>query len=241
MNQDLKNSQYRLRKTIGILGILLPVILLFFTNIFLNSLSHYYYTPASIFFIGIFSVFGLVLISYKGYDPDKTKNEKLSDDLITTVAGFSILVAVMIPTTCYDSGMQLSFCEDGYLFGHKDKIKGTIHLISAGIFLVLLGWMCIKQFTKSTNEDKKTKNSIYRICGSIVWACVGLLIVVFLIEKILHIDLNDTIRGYTFILESIAAWAFGIAWLIKGKIDEDWSETKVYVKQKVNTIFRKSQ
>ena len=74
-DQDIKSSYLRIRKTIGILGILLPGILLFTNNELLPSLSHYYYTPGALFFIAILAAFGLFLISYKGYNID-LENEK---------------------------------------------------------------------------------------------------------------------------------------------------------------------
>lgn len=221
--QELQNSQYRLRKTIGFLGIALPFIIFFVNQKLLSSISHYYYTSASIFFIGILFTFGLVLITYKGYSYNKGKNEKISDDLITTLAGVSILVTVLIPTECTGSGHTLLFCDNGYLFGHSNSVKGTIHLMSAAIFLFALGWMCIKQFTKSENPGSKRKNSVYRICGYIVWSCIAILMLIFSFEKMLSIDFNVYINGYTFMLESVAVWAFSIAWLIKGKINKDWN------------------
>lgn len=221
--QELQNSQYRLRKTVGYLGISLPIVIFIVNAGLLSSISHYYYTSASIFFVGILFTFGLVLISYKGYKKDKEKKEKTSDDLITSIAGISILITVLIPTKCTGSGSDLIFCEDGYLFGHNDSMKGTIHLVTAALFLFLLGWMCVKQFTKNQDEKLKLRNSTYRICGYVVWSCIGMLVVLFGLEKILSIDFNDYANGYTFILETVAVWAFGIAWLIKGKFDRDWN------------------
>lgn len=68
--KKLHNSQYRLRKAMGILGIALPILLLLNHNSLLSSMSHYYYTSASVFFIGILTAFGLILFTYEGYPLD---------------------------------------------------------------------------------------------------------------------------------------------------------------------------
>lgn len=219
--QELQNSQYRLRKAIGYLGMVLPIVIFVVNQGLLSSISHYYYTSASIFFIGILFTFGLVLIAYKGYPKDESRNGKASDDLITTIAGLAILITVLIPTACTGSGGKIKFCANGYLFGHQDSVMGAIHLISAAIFLFFLGWMCIKHFTR--NQKLKGKNTFYRTCGYVIWSCIGLLLVLFSAEKIFTVEIDSYVFGYTFILETIAVWAFGIAWLVKGKFDRDWN------------------
>ncbi len=217
--KDLDNSQYRIRKIVGILGISLPIMLYIISSAPLYSISHYYYTEGGVFFIGILSAFGLVLIAYEGYPIDTNKNEKLSDDLITTISGIAILMTVLIPTRCSGSGQELCYGEIAYLFGHDEPLKSAVHLLSAGIFLLSLGWMSLFQFTKSKNVERKNRNKIYRYSGYIIFACIALLVIIFSIEKVLNIDFNDYLRAYTFILEAIAVWAFGFSWIVKGEVD----------------------
>jgi hypothetical protein len=212
----LQNSQYRLRIIIGILGMLLPILIYVNHKDLLSSISHYYYTSSSVFFIGILFSFGLVLIAYRGYPIDPDSNEKYSDDWITTLAGIFIIVTVVIPTSCKDSLGDLQFCAEGYLFGHGNKTIGIIHLISAGAFLFFLGLMCYGKFTMGKSLSLKKKR-LYKICGILIWICIGLLIVLFVLEWILNKDFNSYLPGYTFYLETLAVWAFGIAWLVKGK------------------------
>ena len=231
--QDLKNSQYRLRQAIGFLGIILPIVIFIVNKGLLASISHYYYTSASIFFIGILFAFGLILISYKGYPKNKEGKDKANDDVITTIAGIAILITVLIPTKCSGSGSVLKFCNDkSYLFGHENAVWSAVHLISAAFFLFALGWMCIKQFTR--NKTLKGKNKFYRTSGYIIWSCIGLLVVLFALEKILDIEVDNYLFGYTFYLEAIAVWAFGIAWLIKGKADLDFNK---YVVKRLKTLM----
>lgn len=221
----LHNSQYRLRKTIGILGIALPILLMLNHTDLLSSMSHYYYTPSSIFFIGILVSFGLVLLTYQGYPKEEGKKELLSDATTTTLAAIFVFVAVLIPTNWEGALGEIYFRDnENYLFGHNDSFKGMVHLISAGLFLVLLGYMCFAKFTMSPN-DTPTRKRFYKICGITIWSSVGILIILFVIDShFMNDTLNDFFPAYTFWMEFVAVWSFAIAWLIKGKFDSDLSE-----------------
>lgn len=102
IKKDMLYSYYRIRKIIGILGILLPILIFAFYGELLSSISHYYYTKSTVFFIAILFAFGLLLISYKGYEKDKD-TEKLSDNLITHIGGVAALLVVLLPTACIGS------------------------------------------------------------------------------------------------------------------------------------------
>lgn len=233
--KELHNSQYRLRKTIGILGIALPLLLLVNHENLLASMSHYYYTSASIFFIGILIAFGLILFTYEGYPLDPSRKERLSDDSATTLAAICIFITVLIPTT-WDGAMgQIHFKNNThYLFGHANPIKGTIHLASAGLFLILLGYMCFAKFTMSKKITAARKR-FYQICGIAIWSSVAILIILFIIDsKLIDDKLNSYFPAYTFWFETIAVWAFGIAWLVKGKFEKDLVSISRKIKRKLN-------
>ena len=221
---EISQTDYRLRKCIGFLGIFLPTIIWLFHDQLLASISHYYYTNGSVFFIGILFSFALILLSYKGHKPKK--DEFFSDNILTNLAGLFALATVIIPTSCCNSGDETLKCIEDYLFGHQDGFFNTIHLICAGLFIFILGWMCIFKFTKSTRPERKKYNKLYKVCGYIVWTCVALIAFLFAIDKWTQLDLDTLIPGYTFILESIALYAFAIAWLVKGHLKEDWLQLK---------------
>ena len=216
------SSYLTIRKLIGTLGILLPILVYVGHGELLSSISHYYYTKSAVFFIAILTCFGLFLISYKGYE--KAENEWLSDDIITRIGGFCALLVVLLPTTCFEDDCgQLSDIDlsNGYLFGHANKFVGIIHLVSAGIFLIAMGWMSINRFTKGSH---KLKNKFYKFCGYTVWASIGILIVLFALDALLD---NFSLPTYSvYIFETIAVTAFGSSWLVKGKAIEDVIELK---------------
>lgn len=219
---NLDNSQYQLRKAIGVLGIALPVLLLLIHQELLASMSHYYYTSASVFFIGILFAYSLILFTYDGYKKDPLKKEILSDNAATSIASICIFITVLIPTE--PSGSMGTIWFEGnpfYLFGHEEAWLGTIHLISAGLFLILLGYMSHSKFTLS-DKLSDSKRKFYKWCGRITWICVALLVILFLLDDhVFNNELNTHLPAYVFWLELVGVWSFAIAWLIKGKFDRD--------------------
>ncbi len=222
--ENFEADLLRLRRCVGVLGLLLPTLMLGLHQKLLASMSHYYYTSSSIFFTGILFAFGLVLMAYRGYEKDS--DERFSDDQLTSFAGLFALITVIIPTSCYDSGDPAIICKDGYLLGHCSMGLNTLHLIAAGLFIIILGWMCIYKFTRSTKEVSMKKHRLYKICGFTIWAAVGSIGILIAIEKIFKIKVDDYLFGYVFILEAVALYAFAIAWLVKGKIDRDFKQLK---------------
>ena len=225
---DLLYSYYRIRKIIGILGLLLPVLIVVFYGDFLSSISHYYYTKSAVFFISILSAFGLFLISYKGYKRDKN-TEKLSDNIITHIGGIAALLVVIFPASCLGSNSyelsNICLSEDYPLFGHSNMIISTIHLIGAGTFFFTMGWMSVFRFTKGElTKEKQKKNKIYRFSGYIIWISIGILLIEFSIKKF-YPDFKITDYD-VFILETISVFAFGISWLIKGEAIKDIIDLK---------------
>lgn len=230
-NKEMLHSYYAIRKIIGTLGLLLPLLVVLFHEDILASLSHYYYAKSSVFFTSILAAFGLFLISYKGYEKD-SETEWLSDNLITHIGGFAVLLVVIFPTSCIDSMSDRinELCKAGThpLFGHNHALTNVLHLLSAGIFLFSMGWMSVFRFTKGTDvPGKKLKNLLYRVSGYTIWVCMGILLIEFLgglKYKGFYITKYDVI-----ILETISVFFFGTSWLIKGKMIKD----SIYIKNKI--------
>ena len=217
--KEIQQSDYRIRKLIGILGLALPLLLPISEGQLLSSISHYYYLPfSSLLFVIILSSFGLFLISYKGYKLDK--KEKVSDDLLTNIGGMAALIVVFFPTYCSGSESEVveKLCRSGDypLLGHNDPLTNTIHLVCAGIFIFTMGWMSKYKFTRGGNTSK---NKIYRICGNIVWGAIALLVLLFIADLIQ--DGFKITKYDVYILETIAIIPFGISWLVKGQAMED--------------------
>ncbi len=137
-------SYMRLRRFIGALGILMPIILIFGTMV-INaswkkcgfnfweslqpSLSHYYYSIMHIIFVGMLFLLGSFLITYKG----KLREEKI----VSTFAGICAYGVAIFPTIW--KGFN---CPECYMFLQTQYglpyYIGTIHFIFAAILLLLL-------------------------------------------------------------------------------------------------------
>ncbi len=222
--KDMLYSYYRIRKIIGLLGILLPILVYAFHGELLSSISHYYYSRSAVFFIAILFAFGLFLISYKGYEKDKD-TEILSDNLITHIGGIAAILVVLLPTACIGSNSAeiANMCQlQNYpLFGHDNATIRIIHLASAGVFLFIMGYMSIFRFTKGKlTDEKKIKNYVYRICGIAVWISIGILAIETILPNF-HFTKYDV-----FIFETVSVVAFGIAWLVKGEAIKDIIDLK---------------
>jgi len=211
-SRSLVISYLTLRKAIGILGMLLPVVL--FTGYFLlgqdcsfpPSISHFYYTDLGNLLIGVLCGVSLFLFCYKGYD----QGDKIA---ARTAALFAFLVA-MFPTNfgSYE-GMQCSRLVNG-----GNTVSNWIHYLSATILFSTFSFFCLVQFTKTDKRGplsaaKRMRNDIYVMCG---WIIIGCIVCIGLVSFIDPVYEQLKWIKPTFALEAIALFAFGFSWLIKG-------------------------
>ena len=196
----------RLRKWVGWLGMLLPVIVLTLClifqcvpdgHLFPDSISAtYYYAPTITPFMIILGAAGILLMCYRGYE--------LCDDIINTITGIAAECICLFP--CYN----LLYAYVG-TFQVPMEISSWIHNISAVVFFGLLAYNCLFIFTKSSGnmtENKKKRNIIYNVCG--IGMFVSLLAIVF-------VSIFDIWAG-TWAVEAVALFFFGIAFLTKADV-----------------------
>jgi hypothetical protein len=207
-----------LRKTVGWLGTLLPIVLLICNPIALQvesspcgwlpgSVSGYYYTPVRNVFVGALCGLGVFLIAYVGAD--------IGDRIITDLAGlFSILVA-FFPTKPSVAVTPSIRCQTVAQPSSGQQVVGVIHLVSAGCLFVLLAWMAIR-FTKTDapvlSPQKLRRNLIYKICAALILACVA----VAVLTSFLPMSVK-TLFPWLFAFEALAIFAFGVSWFVKGQ------------------------
>jgi len=216
--QEIKFKNYdiftyrRIRRTIGYLGISLPILLVglslisFFQTAVQPSISHYYYTNLREIFTGTLSAVGLFLICYKGYgNASIWKN----DNLLTNIAGIMALGVALFPTNPGDFRAKIYT-----LIPFGAKWLGWLHYGFAALLFLIFALLAINVFTiGQENETRAPKsilneNNIYRTCGY--------LIIVFVIL----VPISEALKIFTYstlVLEALSLFAFGIAWLIKGR------------------------
>lgn len=208
--QSLLISHLTLRKTVGIIGISLPLALIAWTflsgdcNRIQSSLSHYYYTPMRDYFVGTICSISLFLFAYKG--PDKI------DGILGNIAGTLGFIVAFFPT--YVLPEEVSDCIPQAI---DNNPFGIIHLACAGSFFIILACFALFLFTRSEETPtpkKRQRNILYRVCGILILFCLVLVSLYFS-----HHLFNDLIIQYNpiFILETIILWAFGLSWLVKGE------------------------
>lgn len=207
-----------LRITVGVLGMLLPVLLWLFTNVYSNyngcipSISHYYFTRSCGVLEIVVGVLAIFLLIYKG--------DKPIDFWLSTIAGIGALLLLLFPT--------------GNLFGLETGIYNNVtvtklidnpgrekfHLASAGTFLACLAFMSLFVFTRPNpklavqTHQKKLRNVIYVFCGVIMLLALATVLLCFIF---LEDDTWYNAHHITYWMEVVAVEFFGLSWMTKGK------------------------
>lgn len=197
-----------LRKTIGKLGALLPIIVLVLSLIygygFPDSISSTYYIPSCITpFMIILGAASIILFCYKGYDKQ--------DDIICTFAGIFALGICLFPCATKDliaRWPELATLNKVGTFQITPSISGIAHNICAVGFFGLLSYNSLFLFTKSCGDmtaNKKKRNIIFRVCG---------ISMIISLVAIVPISIFE-IWGGVWLIETVALIFFGISWLTK--------------------------
>lgn len=195
----------RLRNALGILGMLLPIIVLVLSLVnglgFPDSISAtYYLAPCITPFMIILGAASILLIYYQGYDKQ--------DDIICTLAGVFAMCICLFP--CSNDKMYAAqlIPEIVGTFSLPRVISGWIHNISAVAFFLLLAYNSLFLFTKSSGvmtEKKKKRNVIFKVCGIGMVAALVCIVPLSIFE----------VWGGTWWVEMFALGFFGISWLTK--------------------------
>ncbi len=189
-------SYLTLRRVVGVLGVCMPLIVMVWGFFLLSSLrvlpsiSDYYSLRTRDVFVGTLFAIGWFLYTYRGYDRQ--------DDVTGNLACVFALGVALFP-------------DDGPGF------NPIIHFISATLLFLALAYFSLFLFTKtggSPTQRKQVRNSVYRICGTIMLVCI------VLIGLCYGLGFNfseSAILKPVFWLETFALWAFGFSWFVKGE------------------------
>ncbi|HEX5023780.1 MAG TPA: hypothetical protein VFV68_00850 [Agriterribacter sp.] len=216
-NSIALTQQKTLRKLVGILGVLLPVLLYISVSWYthyntpIKSISHYYFTRFGSIFIIIVSLLSIFLLVYKG-------KERL-DFYLSSLAGLAALTLLLLPA----SNLEIKD-HDGNDFIvvttlREYGLRDTIHNVCGGVFLTALACMALFVFTKKNpalvpvTPQKLVRNKIYIVCGVIMLFAL-ITILIGWISKSEWFNAHQM----TFWMESVALEAFGFSWLVKGEI-----------------------
>lgn len=190
----------QLRCTIGVLGMLLPIIVVILSIAygfkFPDSISSTYFRDTCIApFVMILGSAGILLFCYRGYDT--------ADNVINTIAGVLAWGICLFPcgaTTAQFAGT----------FRLPTSLSNKLHIICAIGFFGILAYNSLFQFTKGMafpTDEKKKRNVIFRVCGvGMIASFVLLPLAVYDIIRIPHV---------VWVIEALALFFFGVSWLTK--------------------------
>jgi len=212
-------SYYTMRRAIGVLGITLPLILL--AGSFLlgdckevqGSISTYYYTNMRNIFVGFNCAVALFLFAYRGHD--------WKDNLVGYLGCIFVLGVAFLPCTISTPHPCLIPAPE------QHHLVGKLHNLSALLYFAILIVYSLLLFPKThmdmvtgekmfMGEQKKKRNIVYYICGSLMTASLLLIVTNMWFLGGLYPGLKDL--NPVFWLESIVLLSFGISWLTKGQL-----------------------
>jgi hypothetical protein len=188
-------SYLTLRRVVGLLGVALPIIVAVWGFALSGccelrpSISDYYALRTRDALVGILFAIAWFLFTYRGYER--------SDDIAGNFACVFALSVALFPKT-------------------GSAWEAAIHFISATALFLVLAYFSLCLFTKTggtPTPEKKIRNRVYKTCGVGILVCIALI-------GLYYWRLQDTALARfqpVFWLESLALWAFGFAWFVKGE------------------------
>ena len=202
-NRQLVLSYLALRKAVGIIGVMLPFGLAIGKSLaqgpgIEDSISYYYYTDMRSLLVASLCAIGMFLVSTRGYD----NRDKYAGWFACV---FAIGVA-FCPTTRHENPSGL------------ERFIGWEHLLwAASLFgtLAYFSWFLFTETdpTKKPTPRKLVRNIVYRVCAVVI-------VVSILLDPVFTKGGLHPVASWpdaVFCLESLAVFAFGVSWLVKGE------------------------
>lgn len=210
---QMLKSYMLLRRVIGALAILLPIVLAIGGKYYggcegvENSISDYYHTPMRDIFVGTLCAVAMFLFAYRAHD--------WKDTATALFACLSALGVAFFPTGLKTVSKCATKCFE------YPELTGKIHLACALAFFIALIIFSLwlfkepRDISETQTSQMKKRNIVYKICGWTMLICVTLIILYFWkLRDILNIQKCSPV----FYLEFVALIAFGFSWLTKGQL-----------------------
>jgi len=205
--QALVVSYLSIRRAIGGIGLLLPILLgpvgwLVFGIAIQDNMSSYYHTPLRDVFVGAMCAIGIFLFCYRGYDW-----------IESTTANFGAISALGLAFCPLDAGTDPL---------QQSSLMGYAHIVSGAVFFLTLAFYSLYHFPSRKDTEQELaphlaeRNFVYRTSGTVILlSMLAMGVYLFGIGD----RLTQTLNRYNFLfwMEWIAIWAFAAAWLTKGR------------------------
>ncbi len=227
-------NQRTVISVIGLTAILLPPALIIVDrysahSCFRNSLSHYYYSQlAGVVFVMTLAFIGTLLASYRAEGPVVR--------YLAMVAGIAGLLVAVFPTeksgcseTIFNARMFGAIDAEQPTVVFKTAFElfpgvGMIHYGAAFVLFAIMFYFCAVIFRRPGENDKDPqtqKPTQVKLQRNRIYAACALVIAVAMI--VMGLSQLEALRGFfsqRVILygEWAALFAFGVAWLVKGRV-----------------------
>jgi len=200
-------SYLGIRRAIGIVGLLLPIVLgplgwFVFGIEIQDNISSYYHTALRDVFVGAMFAMGIFLFCYRGYD--------WIESWTANVGCVSALGVALFPLDADSDPL------------HQTTVVGYLHTFSGGLFFLTLAFYSLYHFpTADTRKHEVApheaqRNFVYRVSGLVILACTFASGTYFFVLPKNWVDIGNK-YNFLFWMEWIAVWAFAAAWLTKGR------------------------
>ena len=198
-----------LLKTIGIIGIAFPLVLLLGALMapgvdMQPSMSRFYVTRMHDVFVAFLCAIAVGLFAYRGY---RAVGHRSWENWVASIAaGFAVGVAIFPPV----SPSEIDCCYLPLLPWLGETAK-FLHLGCAVLFIAILIWFVLCRFIMSPTPWKR---ATFRFCGSVMIVGFAIAVVSYLTREHLNYEIlpNGVFWG-----EAVVVWFFGIAWFVKGR------------------------
>ncbi|MBX3449714.1 MAG: DUF998 domain-containing protein [Planctomycetaceae bacterium] len=201
-------SYSEIRRAIGIIGFLLPLLLgpvgwFVFGVEIQDNMSNYYHTPLRDIFVGTLSALGIFLFCYRGYD--------WVENWTANVGSMAVLAIALFPLDPDSDPMVQS------------SISGYIHMFGGGLFFLTLSLYSLFYFPNSRKSEfeqqphEAQRDLVYRLSGLVILLSMSAMgVYLFLLPAEWKLIWNR--YNLLFWLEWVALWSFAAAWLTKGQL-----------------------
>jgi hypothetical protein len=195
-------SYLLLRKVVGWIGTLLPVVLVAGDAAFSStplpiSFSDYYYTPMRNIMVGSLAVLGVFLLVYDVGVPGYR--------WITNIAGVGVLGVALLPGTPEIPHPTTS-----------QNVVGDVHVFFASVAFIAFS-VATWCFTRADSDGSDGTTPSKGACT--FYRASAIVMLAFIVLSGAAILLPQSVQDATkvlFITEALASMSFGIAWLVKG-------------------------
>jgi hypothetical protein len=204
-------SYLKLRFLVGLIGVALPLALVFGDALVLDerhpflrdSLSAYYYSGTRDLFVGGLVATGIFLICYK-------VSERSLDNTLSNVAGLAAILIALCPTKPPAGDVTLTALQ--VQFG--ETFLSVDHATFATVFIVSLGVISVFFGIREGRRDPPGGKRSPTFWRNYHWLCAGVIGVA--IAWVIVTQFAGWPRTSLLFGETASVWAFGVSWFMKG-------------------------